>query len=111
MGKPKQLYSDEESSFRATVFFRLIHESCIKHVQTSIHAPSAELFIRSFKYNLYRLLYGFKQDKSEWVKHVSSILTNTSNTEHNTTKIKPPDVVKKKSIDICKTMQNIQEIP
>ena len=49
MGKPKQLYPDEESSFRAKVFFRLINENDIKHVQTSTHAPSVERFIRTFK--------------------------------------------------------------
>ena len=63
MGKPKQLYSDEESSFRANVFFRFINENDVKHVQTSTHAPSAERFIRTSKDNLYRILDGLKQDK------------------------------------------------
>ena len=98
MGKPKQLYSDEESSFRAKVFFRFINENDIKHVQTSTHAPSVERFIRTFKDNLYRRLDGLKQDKSEWVKHVKNILTKYNNTEHNTTKIKPLDAIKKKTI-------------
>ena len=89
MGKPKQLYSDEESGFRAKVFFRFTNENDIKHIQTSTHAPSAERFIRTFKDNLYRRLDGLKQDKSDWVKHVSSILTKYNNTEHNTTKTKP----------------------
>ena len=75
MGKPKQLYSDEESSFRAKVFFRFIIENDIKHIQTSTHAPSAERFIITFKYDLYRRLDGLKQYTSDWVKHVSSILT------------------------------------
>ena len=55
MGEPKQLYSDEESSFRAKVFFRFINENDIKHIQTSTHAPSAERFIRTFKDNLYKV--------------------------------------------------------
>ena len=66
MGKPKQLYSDEESSFRAKVFFRFINGNDIKHIQTSTHAPSAERFIRTFKDNLYRRLDGLKQDK-KWM--------------------------------------------
>ena len=93
-GKPKQLYSDEESSFSAKVFFRFMNDNDIKHVQTSTHAPSVERFIRTFKDNLYRRLDGSEQDKSEWVKHVSSILTKYNNTEHNTTNIKPLDAVK-----------------
>ena len=95
MGKPTQLYSDEESSFRAKVFFRFIYETDIKHIKTSTHAPSAERFIRTFKDNLYRRLDGSKQDKSDWVKHVSSILTKNINTEHSTIQIKPVEAVKK----------------
>ena len=94
MGKPKQLYSDEESSFRANVFFKFIGGNYIKHIQTSTHAPSAERFIRTFKDNLYRRLDGLKQDKSDWVKHVSSILTKYNNTEHSTIQIKPVEAVK-----------------
>ena len=88
MGTPKQLYSDEESSFRAKVFFRFMNDNDIKHVQTSTHAPSAERFIRTFIDNLYRRLDGLKQDKSDWVKHVKHIVYTYNNTEHNTTKIK-----------------------
>ena len=97
MCKPKQLYSDEESSFMAKVFFRFMNDNDIKHVQTSTHAPSVERFIRTFKDNLYRRFDGLKQDKSDWVKHVSSILTKDNNTEHNTTNIKPFDAVKKEN--------------
>ena len=78
-GKPKQLYSDEESSFRANVFFRFKHENDIKHIQTSTHARSAERFIRTFKANLYRRLDGLKQDKSDWVKHVDNIIETYKN--------------------------------
>ena len=42
MGTPKQLYPDEEPSFRAKRFFRSINDSGIKHIQTSTHTPSAE---------------------------------------------------------------------
>ena len=70
MGKPRQLYSDDGSSFRAQVFFRLMNDNDIKHVQASAHAPSVERFIRTFKENLYRRLDDLKQNKSDWVKHV-----------------------------------------
>ena len=83
MGIPKQLYGDEESSFRAKVFFRFMNETGIEHVQTSTHAPSVERFIRTFKDNLYRRLDGLSQNKNEWVKHVENIVTEYNETEHN----------------------------
>ena len=94
MGKPKQLYSDEKSSFRAKVFFRFINENDITHIQTSTHAPSAERFTRTFKDNLYRRLDGLKQERKEWTKHVSSILTKYNNTGHSTIQIKQVGAVK-----------------
>ena len=95
MGTPKQLFSDEESSFRAKMFFRFMNENGIEHIQTSTHAPSVGRFIRTFKDNLYRRLDGLKQYKSDWVKHVKNIADKYNDTEHNTTKIKPLDAVKK----------------
>ena len=69
----------------------------IEHVQTSTHAPSVERFIRTLQDNLCRRLDGLKQNKSDWVKHFSSILTKYNNTEHNTTNIKPLDAVEKEN--------------
>ena len=97
MGTPKQLYSDEESSFRAKMFFRFLNDTGIKHVQTSTHAPTVGRFIRTFKDNLYRRLDGLSQNNSEWVKHVKNVVTKYNNTGHNTTEIKPLDAVKKES--------------
>ena len=39
--------------------------------------------------NLYRRLDGSKQDKHEWAKHVSGIITKYNNTTHSTIQIKP----------------------
>ena len=39
--------------------------------------------------NLYRRLDAFKQDKNEWVKHVSGIITKYNNTLHSAIEIKP----------------------
>ena len=97
MGKPKQLYPDEESSFRAKVFFRFMNENDIKHIQTNTHALSVGRFIRTFKDIVYRRLGGLKQNKSDWVKHENNKLKQNNNTEHNTTKIKPSDAVKKEN--------------
>ena len=63
LGKPKQLYSDEESSLRSTEFFRFVNEHNIKTIQTSSHAHTIERFIGTFKDKLYRRLDGLNQDK------------------------------------------------
>ena len=56
LGKPKQLYSDEESSLRSQEFFRCINEYNIENIQTTTHAHTVECFIYTFKMNLYRRL-------------------------------------------------------
>merc|ERR1711906_92207 len=94
IGKPKQLYSDEEGGFRSSEFIRFLNQNDIKHIQTSTHAATAERFIRTFKDNLYRRLDALKQDKSKWVEHVDNIIKKYNNTEHNTIEIKPNEAVK-----------------
>ena len=88
LGKPKQLSSDEESSLRSTEFFRFINENNIETIQTSTHAHTVERFIYTFKMNLQRRLDAC-QNKNEWVKHVSGIITKYNNTTHSTIEIKP----------------------
>ena len=88
LGKPKQLYSDEESSLRSQGFFRFISKS-IKTIQTSTHAHTVERFIKLFENNLYRRLGALGQEKSEWTKHVSGIITKYNNTLHSTIEITP----------------------
>ena len=72
LGKPKQLYSDEESSLRSKGLFRLLNEHNIKAIQTLTHAHGIERFIYTFRMNLQRILYVLNQGKNEWVKHVNT---------------------------------------
>ena len=96
LGKPKQLYSDEESPLRSTEFFRFIIKNNIKTIQTSTHAHTVGRFIYTFKIILQRRLDALKQGKHEWVKHVSGIVTKYNNTTHSAIEIKPVDAVKKR---------------
>ena len=68
MGKPKQIYSDEESSMRSLKMIRFLNQNEIKYVQTSTHAHTVERFIRTFKNNLYRRLDALKQNKKRLVQ-------------------------------------------
>ena len=76
MGKPKQLYSDEESSMRSAKMIRFLKESDIKSIQTTTHAHTVERAIRTFKDNLYRRLDSLKQDTTNWIKHIDNIFRN-----------------------------------
>ena len=42
MGKPKQVYSDEESSMMFAKMFRFLSENEFKSIQTTTHAHTAE---------------------------------------------------------------------
>ena len=83
LGKPKQLYSDEEGAFNSTKYIRFINEQNIKHIQTTTHAHTVERYIKTFRMNLQRRLNGLEQNKSDWVKHVSGIITKYNNTGHS----------------------------
>ena len=91
LGKPKQLYSDEESSLRGTEFFRFMNEKNIKTIQTSTHAHTVERFIYTSKMNLQRRLDALNELKSEWVKHVKNSVGKYNNTTHSIIEIKHND--------------------
>ena len=95
MGKPKQLYSDEESSVKSAKMVEFLNRTEIKSVQTSTHAHTVERFIRTFKDNLYRRLDALKQDKKDWYRHIVNIIKKYNSTEHSTIQIKPNEAGKK----------------
>ena len=76
MGKPKQLYSDEESSMRFAKRIRLLSVNEFKSVQTIAHAHTVERFIRTLKDNLYRRLDALNRNTSDWFKHIENIIKN-----------------------------------
>ena len=95
MGKPKQLYSDEESSVKSAKMVEFLNRTEIKSVQTSTHAHTVERFIRTFKDNLYRRLDALKQDKKDWYRHIGPIIKKYNSTEHSTIQIKPNEAGEK----------------
>ena len=95
LGEPKQLYSDEEYSMRSVKMNRFLNDNGIKTIQTTTHAHTVERFTRTFKDNLYRRLCALNEDKSDWVKHISSTIKTYNSTEHSTTQIKPNEAGKK----------------
>ena len=97
MGKPKQLYSDEESSVKSAKMVEFLNRTEIKSVQTSTHAHTVERFIRTFKDNLYRRLDALKQTKTDWYRHIGPIIEKYNSTEHSTIQIKPKEAGEKRN--------------
>ena len=94
MGKPKQFYSDEESSMRSLKMIKFLKQTEIKSVQTTTHAHTVERFIRTFKDNLFRRLDALKQTKKDWFRHIDPIIKKYNSTEHSTIQIKPNEATK-----------------
>ena len=97
MGKPKQFYSDEESSVKSAKMVEFLNRTEIKSVQTSTHAHTVERFIRTFKDNLYRRLDALKQTKKDWYRHIGPIIEKYNSTEHSTIQIKPKEAGEKRN--------------
>ena len=95
MGKPKQFYSDEESSMRSLKMLKFLNQTEIKSVQTTTHAHTEERFIRTFKDNLYRRLDALNQTKKDWFRHIDNIIKKYNSTEHSTIQIKPNEAGEK----------------
>ena len=74
MGKPKQLYSDEEPSLRSAKMVRFLNGNELKSVQTTTHAHTVERFIRTFKDTLHRRLDASNEDRTKWVTHTNKII-------------------------------------
>ena len=94
MGKPKQLYSDEEYSMRSAKMNRFLNDNDLKSIQTTTHAHTVERFTRTFNDNLYRRLDALKQTKNDWFRHIDNIIKTYNSTEHSTIQIKPNEAGK-----------------
>ena len=95
MGKPKQLYSDEESSMRSAKMNGCLNDNEIKSVQTTTHAHTIERFIRTFKNNLYRRLDSLNENTIKRVTHKYKHIKQFNSTEHSIIQTKPNEAGKK----------------
>ena len=76
LGKPKQLYSDEEPSLRSKGLFIFVNENNIKTIQTLAHAHGIERFIYTFRMNLQRRLYALNQYNTSGLNILNILLIN-----------------------------------
>jgi hypothetical protein len=94
IGKPKQLYHDNEGSFNSILFIRLCNENNIKQIVTSTPPQFAERAIQTVKNMIHKRLDGLELSKEQWVDMLPSIINKYNNTEHSTTGVKPNDAKK-----------------
>ena len=60
---------------RSVEMHGFLNDNDLKTIQTTTHAHTVERFIRTIKDNVYRRLDALNEDKNDWVKHISSIIS------------------------------------
>ena len=100
-GKPKILYTDDESSFSNDYMKRYYAEFSIKHYITRKHANFAERFIRTYKALLYKRIDSVRANNiadPQWTEYNGPILQVYNNKLiHSATKMTPADAAKKEN--------------
>ena len=93
IGKPQQLYYDNEGSFSSTEFIRLsLNEQRIKQVIASTEAPFAERAVQTIKNMIHARIEGLDLSVEKWVEMLLAILRKFNNKKHPTTGVTPNDV-------------------
>ena len=89
IGKPKQIYHDNEGSFSSTKFIRLVNENNIKQIIVRTKAPFAERAVQTIKNMLQARIEGLDLTVEKWAKMLPAILKKYNNTKHSTTGLTP----------------------
>jgi hypothetical protein len=93
MGKPKMIYTDEDTAIGAPSVQQWFEEQGIKHITTRTHASQAERQIRTFKDMLYKRMEHDGGD--DWTKYIYPILlTMNQKRKSTTTGMTPNDASK-----------------
>jgi len=89
IGKPKQIYHDNEGSFSSTEFIRLVNTHNIKQITVSTPPPFAERAIQTIKNMIHTRIEGLDLSVEKWVEMLPVILRKYNNTKHSTTNMTP----------------------
>ena len=76
IGKPKQIYHDNEGSFSSTEFIRLLNGHNIRQIIVSTKAPFAERAIQTIKNMIHTRIEGLDLSVEKWVEMLPAILKN-----------------------------------
>ena len=91
IGKPKQIYHDNEGSFSSIEFIRLLNEHQIKQIIVSTKAPFAERAVQTIKHMIHTRIEGLDLPVEKWVQMLPAVLKKYNNTKHTTTGASPND--------------------
>ena len=74
IGKPKQIYHDNEGSFSPTEFTGLLNRNNIRQIIVSTKAPFAERAIQTIKNMIHARIDGLDLSVEKWVEMLPAIL-------------------------------------
>ena len=94
MGKPKQVYSDQEPALTGNDLVAWLHSQNIKHITSISGAHTVERFNRTLKEKTQTRLNAMGISRDKWVEQLDYILNKYNRTEHTTTKMTPMDAKK-----------------
>ena len=86
IGKPQQIYHDNEGYFSSIEFIRLLNEHKIKQIIVSTKAPFAERAVQTIKNMIHARIEGLDLSVEKWVDMLPAIL------QHIITRNIPPQV-------------------
>ena len=89
IGKPQQIYHDNEGSFSSTEFIILLNEHTIKQIIVSTKAPFAERAVQTIKNMIHTRIEGLDLPVEKWVEMLPAILKQFNNKKHYTTGLIP----------------------
>ena len=109
MGKPKMVYSDNETSFVSPEVQKYFQEQKIKFITTRTHAAVAERQIQTIKGMIYKRLEN--SENKQWTSVLYPVLlTYNHKMIHRTTGMTPDDARKKENHIHVKTQLEIHRI-
>ena len=94
MGKPKQVYSDQEPALTGNDLISWLNSKDIKHITSLSGAHTVERFNRTLKEKTQTRLDAMGISRDKWVEQLDYILNKYNRTEHTTTKMSPMDATK-----------------
>ena len=95
IGKPEQIYSDQEPAFSSPNFVRLMNENKIKHITTVGKAHTVERLNRTIKEKMTERLEALDEGIDKWHTHINEVVNKYNNTEQTTIKMTPTEAKKK----------------